>query len=160
MKTKKKKRIVIVRRKRKVPLMKNGITVEARLENLDEVQAFVDGELEKNDCPAKARYQIALAVEEIFVNIASYAYAPEDGTGGTADISISFGGEQVTAEIVFSDRGKPFDPTAKEDADTSPDALLEREGGLGILMTKKLMDDVTYSRVDGKNVLTVRKTIG
>lgn len=157
MKTKKKKRIVIVRRKRKVPLMKNGITVEARLEKLDEVQAFVDGELEKNDCPAKARYQIALAVEEIFVNIASYAYAPEDGT---ADISISFGGEQVTAEIVFSDRGKPFDPTAKEDADTSPDALLEREGGLGILMTKKLMDDVTYSRVEGRNVLTVRKKLG
>ena len=137
--------------------MKNGITVEARLDKLDEVQAFVDGELEKNDCPAKARYQIALAVEEIFVNIASYAYAPEDGT---ADISISFVGEQVTAEIVFSDRGRPFDPTAKDDADTSPDALLEREGGLGILMTKKLMDDVTYSRMDGKNVLTVRKKLG
>ena len=136
--------------------MKNGISVEARLDKLDEVQAFVDEELEKNNCPAKARYQIAVAVEEIFVNIASYAYAPEDGT---ADISISFGGELVTAEIVFSDRGKPFDPTAKEDADTSPDALLEREGGLGILMTKKLMDDVTYSRVDGKNVLTVRKIL-
>lgn len=154
---KKEKRIVIIRRKRKDRTMKNGITVEARLEKLDEVQAFVDGELEKNNCPAKARYQIAIAVEEIFVNIASYAYAPEDGT---ADISISFGGELVTAEIVFSDRGKPFDPTSKEDADTSPDALLEREGGLGILMTKKLMDDVTYSRVEGRNVLTVRKKLG
>lgn len=154
---KKEKRIVIIRRKRKDRTMKNGITVEARLEKLDEVQAFVDGELEKNNCPAKTRYQIAIAVEEIFVNIASYAYAPEDGT---ADISISFGGELVTAEIVFSDRGKPFDPTSKEDADTSPDALLEREGGLGILMTKKLMDGVSYARVDGKNVLTVRKKLG
>lgn len=136
--------------------MKRSITVEASIENLDAVQAFIEEELDKTDCPMKARYQISVAVEEIFVNIASYAYAPENGT---ADISVSVGGEHVTAEIVFSDRGKPFDPTAKKDADTSPEALLERVGGLGILMTKKLMDGVTYSRVDGKNVLTVRKIL-
>lgn len=137
--------------------MKRCMTVEANPGKLEEVRAFIEAELDKTDCTMKARYQIAVAVEEIFVNIASYAYAP--GTG-TADISVSVGGESEAVEIVFSDRGKPFDPTAKEDADTSPDALLGRVGGLGILMTKKMMDGVSYARVDGKNVLTVRKTIG
>ena len=135
--------------------MKNLI-VPADNEHLEEVTAFVDKELESYDCSMRAQMQIDLAIEEIFVNIASYAYHPEKGK---AEIRCEVLPDPLRVVIQFVDGGVPYDPLAKEDADTSREALLGREGGLGILLVKKTMDEVSYSYEDGKNILTIRKNL-
>ena len=131
-----------------------NLTVKADVSELSRVTDFVDEAL--TDCAYKVRYRIELAVEEVFVNIASYAYPSGDGE---VRIGIGVDGDPSTVTMVFSDDGIPFDPLAKPDADTSPDTLTSRVGGLGILMVKKLMDDVTYARVNGQNVLTLKKKV-
>ena len=132
------------------------LIVPAETGQLDEINAFIDGELERCGCPVKVQMQVALAVEEIFVNIASYAYHPEIGE---AQIDVDASGDPPTVTIRFLDHGKPFNPLAKEDADTTLSAEERGVGGLGILLVKKNMDDVTYSYEDGKNVLTIKKTL-
>ena len=132
------------------------IIVPARPEELTKVQTFVDTELEALDCPPSAQFQIDLAVEEIFVNIASYAYRPEVGE---AEIRVEVNDDPLWVVIQFLDHGKPFDPLAKEDADTSPEAIERRLGGLGILLVKRTMDSVTYAYENGRNVLTIEKKL-
>ena len=119
----------------------NTLTIKAAVENLETVQTFVDEFLEAVGCPMKAQMQIDVAVEEIFVNIASYAYAP--GTGDAAVcVELPEDGSSVT--ISFTDRGKAYDPLSRDDPDISLPAEQRDVGGLGILMTKKLMDEVSY----------------
>lgn len=133
------------------------MTVAATLENLDNIQAFVEEQLEENSCPLKAVVQISVAVEEIYVNIARYAYHPEIGE---ATVRCSVGGDPLQVTIQFLDRGKPFNPLAKEDADITLCAEERAIGGLGILMVKKSMDQVEYAYRDGKNILTILKVVG
>ena len=133
-----------------------SLTVPAKTECIDEINDFVGQELEAYDCPMNVQMQIELAIEEIFVNIASYAYHPVDGE---AEIRCDVLQDPLRVVIQFLDGGKPYDPLAKEDADTSVEALEERVGGLGILLVKKTMDDVQYSYKDGKNVLTIQKRL-
>ncbi len=130
------------------------IRLEAKLENLNQVLAFVDEHLEAADCPLKAQMQIDVAVEEMFVNIAQYAYAP-----GVGEAVISLGLEGGFAVITLRDRGVPFDPLAKEDPDVSLPAEERRIGGLGIFMVKKSMDDMRYTYENGQNILTIKKKI-
>ena len=132
------------------------LIVPADTDELDRVQDFLHEELEKVDCPMKIMFQIDLAVEEIFVNIASYAYHPEDGD---AEVRCEVEENPLRVVIQFLDGGKPFDPLAKEDADTSEEATMRREGGLGILLVKKTMDDVSYTYEGGKNILTIKKNL-
>lgn len=132
------------------------LQIEARLENLDEVTSFVDSQLEAADCSMKAQMQIDIAVEEIFVNIARYAYAPETGN---AWIDVQFEEQERIFEIVFRDQGTPFDPTAKEDPDITLSAQERSVGGLGIFMVRKSMDELLYQRENGQNILTIRKKI-
>ena len=132
------------------------ITVPASTDQLENVQNFVSGHLESFDCPMKTMMQIEIAVEEIFVNIASYAYRSETGE---VTVCCEVRKNPTEAVIQFLDHGIPFNPLKKEDADTSQNALIEREGGLGILMVKKSMDSVGYSYEDGKNILTISKKI-
>ena len=133
-----------------------SILVPAVTDKLETVQTFVEEELETRGCSPKAMIQINIAVEEIFVNIASYAYRPEVGE---AEVCVEVCEDPLRVIIQFLDSGKPFDPLAKEDADTSPEALERREGGLGILIVKKSMDAVTYSYENGKNILTIEKKL-
>ena len=133
-----------------------NLTVTAIVENLDEVISFVLRRLEKYGCEKKTLMQIRLAVEEIFVNISSYAYDP---SVGPAEVCCEVLENPLRVIIQFLDGGKPFDPLAKEDADTSEDALMERDGGLGILLVKETMDDVSYEYKNGKNVLTILKKL-
>ncbi len=128
------------------------ITVKAETGLLDEVTDFVNAELEALGCPMKTLMQIDLAVEEIFVNIASYAYGPDGG-----DAVIRIGAEDREVCVIFEDRGIPFDPTAREDPDRSLSAEERKIGGLGIFLTKRIMDEVIYEYRDGKNILTIRK---
>lgn len=132
------------------------LRISARVEELEAVLSFVRQVLENHDCSARAMFQIELAVEEIFVNIASYAYSSSDGN---ADIYCGVNQESRLAEIRFEDWGIPFDPLAREQADTSPEGLQGRIGGLGILLVKRNMDEVTYAYQDEKNILTIRKNI-
>lgn len=132
------------------------LTVPATLEQLDAVQAFIEEELEENGCPMKAVMQISIAVEEIYVNIAHYAYHPEIGE---ATVRCCVGGDPLQVTVQFLDSGKPFDPLAKPDADVSLSAEERDIGGLGILMVKKSMDDVTYEYKDGCNILTLKKSL-
>ena len=131
----------------------NALTVEASIENLCEVIDFINAELGNAHCPPELRDQIDLAVEEIFVNIANYAYTPANGN---ATISIAVGKEAV---IQFEDTGKPYNPLAHPSPDLDK-PLMEREiGGLGIFFVKKIMDSVDYERIGNKNVLTLSKKL-
>ncbi|MDX9868619.1 MAG: ATP-binding protein [Kiritimatiellia bacterium] len=129
----------------------------AKTENLPEVIGFVTAELESASCPGKARMQIELAVEEIFVNIANYAYRPEVGE---ATVRCAVDNDPLQVVIQFLDQGKPYNPLAKKDADTSLPAAEREIGGLGILLVKKSMDSIDYEYRDGKNILTIRKKTG
>ncbi len=134
----------------------NELEIEADAANLPQVARFVEERLEAVNCPMKAQMQIGVAVEEIFVNIASYAYAPGKGT---ARVRVEVSGDPVTVTITFIDRGVPYDPLAKTDPDTALPAEEREIGGLGIFMTKKLMDGVEYEYRDGQNILTLKKNI-
>lgn len=129
---------------------------EARLDRLQEVLAFVDEQLEAADCPMRAQMQIDVAVEEIYVNIASYAYAP---AVGPATIQLEMVESPRAVEITFIDAGIPFDPVARPDPDVTLSAEERQIGGLGIYMVKKSMDDVKYVRQNDMNVLTVSKKL-
>ena len=132
------------------------LTLQASLEKLDEVLAFVEENLEKNECPMKVLMQVQIAVEEIFVNIAHYAY---DSGQGMATIRVEVGGDPLQVIITFIDQGVPYDPLKKEDPDITLSAEERKIGGLGIFMVKKSMDDVKYEYADGKNILTISKKI-
>lgn len=129
---------------------------EATLDRLTEVMSFMDGILESLDCPMRAQMQIDVAVEEIYVNIASYAYAP--GTG-PACLRVELREDPRTLLITFIDSGVPYDPLAKPDPDISLPASERQIGGLGIFMVKKTMDDMIYEYKDGRNVLTLVKVL-
>ena len=128
------------------------MTIKASVNNLDQVLAFVDTELEKLECSIKAQMQIDVAVEELFVNIASYAYG--EGSGRVRIRVEAFGDHAV---ITLTDSGVAYDPLAKEDPDTALAAEQRPIGGLGIFMAKKMMDEIRYERKDGCNILTMIK---
>ena len=132
----------------------NTLTIEAKIANLSKVLAFVDGELEKTDCGTKACMQIDIAVEELFVNVAHYAYAPDTGD---VRIDVEIFDDPGMVEITFTDSGIPYDPLSKEDPDVTLSAEKRRIGGLGIYMVKKSMDMMKYKRVDDCNVVTISK---
>ncbi len=131
------------------------ITVPALTEQLDTVLAFVQTELDQINCPMKICNQIAIAVEEIFVNIAHYAYRPDVGDA-TIRCQVNTAGKTEII-IEFLDSGKPYDPLKNADPDTTLSAEERDIGGLGIFMVKRLMDDVKYEYKDGKNILTIQK---
>ena len=137
-----------------MPLKNAELTIDARMEDLDEMMAFVDGQLEEYGCPAKVQIQIEVAVEEIFVNIASYAYTPETGPA-TVRMRI----QDDVAVITFIDSGVPYDPLAKPDPDVTLSAEERPIGGLGIYLVKKSMDSISYNYESGKNVLQLEKRL-
>ena len=130
------------------------LTVKADVSCLDQVLAFADIFLEENDCPMKIQMQIDIAIEEIFVNIAHYAYPSGEGE---AVIGIETDTEAKCFKITFEDSGIPYDPLKKEDPDITLSADDRPIGGLGIFMVKKSMDDMSYEYKDNKNRLTITK---
>ncbi|MBO5623097.1 MAG: ATP-binding protein [Butyrivibrio sp.] len=132
------------------------LDIEALVDNLDKVMEFVDAELEDANCPMKIQMQIDLAVEEIFVNIANYAYDPETGPA-TVRVEVDPDGSAV--RITFIDHGVPYDPLAKTDPDITQAADERQIGGLGIFLVKKTMDDIRYEYVNGSNILTLKKNL-
>ena len=132
------------------------ITVPAEAAALEMVNTFIQEKLESINCPKRAKMQMMLAVEEIFVNISSYAYHPEVGQ---AEVGVDIDGDPPTVTIRFLDQGRPFNPLEKPDADITHSAQEREIGGLGILLVKKIMDQVDYAYENGKNILIIKKEI-
>ena len=133
-----------------------SIVVPANSEAPNAVTEFVEEELERYDCPPKALFQIEVAIEEIVVNIVSYAQLA-DGAG--VEVRCDVLDDPLRVVLQFLDGGVPFDPLAADDPDISPEAIQAREGGLGIFMVKKMMDGVSYAYENGKNTLTIQKNL-
>ena len=132
------------------------LTLTATVENIDVVTDFVNEQLEALDCPMKAQMQIDVAIDELFGNIAHYAYTPEVGD---ATVRVETEEDPLAVVITFIDRGIPYDPLAKEDPDVTLSAGDRKIGGLGIYMVKKSMDDITYEYKDGMNILAIKKAL-
>ena len=125
-------------------------------DSLAEVMAFTEECLESFGCPMKSLMAISVVVEEIFVNIASYAYG--EGIGNAA-ISFAFDENERLVTLVVTDEGIEFNPLEKEEPDITLSAAQRDIGGLGIFITKKTMDTVSYRYENGKNILTMTKKI-
>ena len=136
--------------------IKKELTLEAVMDNLNRVLAFVDKELENNECPMLTQTTLDMAVEELFTNIASYSYNP---TIGDVKVRIEVSGDPIAVSITFMDQGVPYDPLAKEDPDVDKPIEERPIGGLGIFMVKNSMDEVNYEYRDGQNILTIRKNL-
>ena len=132
------------------------LTIAATVENIETVTDFVNEQLESLDCPMKAQMQIDIAIDELFGNIAHYAYNPEIGK---ATVRVEVVEDPLSVVITFIDKGVPYDPLAKADPDTTLSAEERDIGGLGIYMVKKSMDDIAYEYKDGQNILTIKKSL-
>ena len=133
------------------------ITVEATLEQIRPVTEFVNAKLEQLGCSDRIRIQVDVAIDEIFGNIARYAYNPEIGP---ATVRVDVEEDPLCVIITFIDQGVPYDPLSHEFKDTTHLSAKERPiGGLGLFMVKKTMDGIDYSYQNGRNILTIRKKI-
>ena len=132
------------------------LQIVANQNNLYAVNEFVNAKLDEVECLPQTRMQIELAVEEIFINIASYAYCPNEGP---VTIRVTVEEAPIRVILTFIDKGKPFDPLAKKDVDVSLPPEEREIGGLGIFLVKKTMDSVKYEYRNGQNILTVVKNV-
>ena len=131
-------------------------TFPAKIDALSDVLGFVDRMLEKYECPMKIQTAICVAIEEVFVNVAHYAYG--DGEGEMA-FGISFDEESRVFTFCMKDQGVPFNPLKSPEPDITLPAEERQIGGLGILITKKTMDTIEYAYENSENILTMTKKI-
>lgn len=132
------------------------LTLAAIVENIETVTEFVNAQLELMDCPIKAQMQIDIAIDELFGNIAHYAYNTEVGS---ATVRVEVSEAPLAVIITFIDNGVPYDPLGKDDPDITLSAEEREIGGLGIYMVKQSMDEITYEYKDGQNILKIKKNI-
>ena len=132
------------------------LTIAATVENIGIVTEFVNEQLEALDCPMKAQAQIDIAIDELFGNIAHYAYHPEVGN---ATVRVEVTEEPLAVIVTFIDKGMPYDPLRAAEPDITLSAEERNLGGLGIYMVKKSMDEITYEYKDGKNILSIKKKL-
>lgn len=132
------------------------LTVDAVVENIPIVTDFVNEQLMPYDCSIKIQAQIDIAIDELFGNIAHYAYDPDVGS---ATVRVELVKEPLTVVITFIDHGVPYNPLKQDEPDTTLLAEERKIGGLGIYMVKKSMDDIFYEYKDGQNILTIRKKL-
>lgn len=134
-------------------VIKKDIQIEARVENLDELLDILRADMKKQGCPLDKQTVLEICAEEIFVNIASYAYGES--------IGYAFVHEEVSdgsISLCFCDQGKPYNPLAKEDPNIMLSAEERQIGGLGVYMVKNMMDRVFYEYKEGYNCLTMEMT--
>lgn len=125
-------------------------TFEASLDHMADVSAFVEGALESAGCPPGVSAKMMVVCDEVSSNIVRYS--------GASKLTVRVESTDGAWTLAFADAGKPWNPLEHADPDTTLSAEERPVGGLGILLVKKLMDDVSYARVDGWNVFTVKKT--
>ncbi|SFI22576.1 Anti-sigma regulatory factor (Ser/Thr protein kinase) [Pseudobutyrivibrio sp. OR37] len=145
--------------------MEKTFECEAKIENLGKANAFLEETLEEVGCGMKQSMQLSVALEEIFVNIAHYAYAEADSSGniipdtGSGRVRLTLVAEDGKVFMTFEDEGVPYNPLEKDDPDVTLSVNDREIGGLGIFMVKKSMDDMKYEHKDGKNILTLMKKL-
>ena len=133
------------------------ITVDATLDHVKTVTDFVNIKLDALGCSERVRVQVDVAIDELFSNIARYAYKPDTGP---ATVRVEVADDPLSVVITFIDQGVPYDPLAAEFVDTTALPAKDRPiGGLGLFLVKNTMDDISYSYRDGQNILTIRKEI-
>ncbi len=132
------------------------MTLEATVDNIPVVTDFVNTELEALECPMKAQMQIDIAIDELFGNIAHYAYDP---LTGPATVRVEVDDDPMAVIITFIDHGKPYDPLAGKEPDITLNAEDREVGGLGVFLVKKTMDEITYEYKNGQNILKIRKNM-
>lgn len=132
------------------------LQIEATVENIETVTDFVNEKLELLNCPLKAETQIDIAIDELFGNIAQYAYHPGSGP---ATVRVEVENDPIAVIITFIDNGVQFDPLAGADPDITLSVEERVAGGLGIFMVKKSMDNITYEYKNGQNILRIKKNI-
>lgn len=132
------------------------LTVEATIGNIPAVTDFVDEELETLGCSPRIQAQINIAIDELFSNIAHYAYNPSTGP---ATVQVEVEKNPLAVVVTFIDRGKRYDPLSARDPDLSLDLAQRPVGGLGIFLVRKTMDNVSYEYRDGRNILRIKKQI-
>jgi sigma-B regulation protein RsbU (phosphoserine phosphatase) len=135
--------------------LQRSITLPNDVQAVPELAAFVDEVCESVQLDMALTMQMNLALEEAVVNVMDYAYPP--GEKGEVHIEAKANDEHLT--FIITDSGKPFDPTAREEVDITLSAEERGIGGLGIHLVRKLMDAISYERIDGKNILTLQKNI-
>ena len=154
-------------------MLRKNLNILAVVDNLAQVLDSVNDQLDKEGCSVKTKMQIDIAVEELFVNIANYAYAPDIGTADILIETMDFCPvpEEIRKDmsdqdlegkwlrVTLSDAGTPFDPLKKDDPDVTLSAQERRIGGLGIFMVKKSMDHMYYEYKDGKNHISIVKKL-
>lgn len=132
------------------------LIIDALPENVDKVMDFIFSQIAGYDISPKTKMAIELSVDELFVNIASYAYNPETGK---ATIRVEMDKDAPILQITFSDKGVPYNPLEKRDPDITLSAEERNIGGLGIFLAKKKMDEISYEYKDGQNLLTIKKKL-
>lgn len=128
------------------------LTIDATVENLPTVTEFITSSMEEKNCSMKVIMQMELVIEEIFVNVASYAYRPNVGL---VTICKEFEPDAIT--INFIDSGVDYNPLEHKDPDINAELEDRDIGGLGIFLIKKNVDEISYERKDGQNILTIKK---
>lgn len=130
------------------------LTIEATVENLPVVTEFITSSLEERDCSMKIIMQMELVIEEIFVNVASYAYRPNIGM---VTVTKEFSDDPQAITFSFTDSGFAYNPLEHEDPDVTAELDERGIGGLGIFLVKKNVNEIFYERKDGQNILTMKK---
>lgn len=132
------------------------ITVDAMIENMNTVTAFVDDFLDQIACPMKSRIQINIVIDEIFGNICHYAY--KDSVGAVT-VRVESGNTPKAVFLTFTDNGIPYNPLETEDPDITSSSEERKIGGLGIYLVKKNMDEMKYEYVNQQNRLWMEKRL-
>lgn len=132
------------------------LAVEAVADNLQKVMDFMTGALSDKNCSTKTLLQMELVLEEIFINIASYAY---DGDKRPVVMSVDFEEDPVAAVVSFRDKGTPYNPLDRADPDLALKLEKREIGGLGIFLVKKNVDAIWYEHINDENVLSFRKIL-
>ena len=132
------------------------ITVDAMIENMNTVTAFVDDFLDQIACPMKSRIQINIVIDEIFGNICHYAY--KDSVGAVT-VRVESGNTPKAVFLTFTDNGIPYNPLDTEDPDITSSSEERKIGGLGIYLVKKNMDEMKYEYGNQQNRLWMEKRL-
>ena len=135
--------------------MKRELTFKNEEQELLRVAEFMESVCDELQIDMHVAMKLQVAMEEMVTNVIFYAY-PE---GTSADISLTAESDGKELTFILSDTGKPFDPTAKEDADTEINPMDREQGGMGILIVKNIMNEVSYQRLGDINQLTMKKKL-
>lgn len=138
------------------PEVTSSLTVTATVEELDCVRDFVHGELKRRLCPIRVQNSIDIALEELFVNVCRYAYVSQRHPGSVT-VSYAYRARPSSLTVQLDDTGIPFNPL--DVADPVIPAVLDDVpiGGLGIMMVKRCVDDLSYIYADGHNIVAFKK---